>query len=127
MSLITFKVLGKVYLSSHWFSYVFHSAKILKNSGHYWNATVIIYTGADPRIKGDSNYMSSFKCIDLCHFNYCYTGNCLPGYRIERSGCQICPIGSYQSLQWQDECIPCPLHKSTVFAGSTDYNDCICK
>ncbi|XP_071129047.1 uncharacterized protein [Mytilus edulis] len=63
--------------------------------------------------------------IGSISISQCTRGNCLPGYRIERSGCQICPIGSYQSLQWQDECIPCPLHKSTVFAGSTDYNDCI--
>ncbi|XP_052071119.1 uncharacterized protein LOC127709553 [Mytilus californianus] len=63
--------------------------------------------------------------IGATSISQCTQGNCSPGYKIVRTGCQICPIGTYQSLKWQDECIPCPLHKSTVSAGSTDYSDCI--
>ncbi|CAJ0918182.1 unnamed protein product, partial [Mesorhabditis belari] len=51
---------------------------------------------------------------------------CAPGSRFsaEHSECQLCPIGFYQPLNGQSECITCGAGKTTMVEGSTSGEEC---
>ena len=54
-------------------------------------------------------------------------GNCTAGYKIVGTGCEACPIGTYQPNKWKTSCMSCPAQKTTVYPNSTAESDCICK
>lgn len=38
--------------------------------------------------------------------------------------CKLCPVGRYQSLVNQKECIPCPAGKTTLGRGAVSSSEC---
>ncbi|CAJ0565014.1 unnamed protein product, partial [Mesorhabditis spiculigera] len=51
---------------------------------------------------------------------------CAPGSRFsaEHSECQLCPVGSFQPLSGQPECVHCGVGKTTMVEGSTSQEEC---
>ncbi|ELU09492.1 hypothetical protein CAPTEDRAFT_223674 [Capitella teleta] len=57
---------------------------------------------------------------DNCTVLVCVAGNFLNG-----SDCTPCPVGYYQPLSEQSECLECPTDLTTLDEGSTNITDCL--
>ena len=53
--------------------------------------------------------------------------NCAPGKYDNGTDCVECDIGSYQDIEGQTECNPCPLHTTTNTTGANSETMCIGK
>ena len=60
-------------------------------------------------------------------YNSCPSvANCPAGlYSTENETCDECPLGTYQPVQGQTECIPCGANLTTAFNGTVEEVDCI--
>ena len=55
--------------------------------------------------------------------------NCPAGsyYRENNASCVECPVGTYQPVQGQKDCISCGINLTTAFNGIVEKSDCIGK
>lgn len=52
---------------------------------------------------------------------------CLPGFQKLLTGCSTCSLGMYSSALGSSlSCVHCPLRSSTITAGSTSIEQCMC-
>lgn len=56
----------------------------------------------------------------------CLLANCPAGshYNAENTSCVKCPVGTYQPVQGQKECIPCGNDLTTASNGTIEESDC---
>lgn len=71
----------------------------------------------------------SFLVINMKLFVHWLLAACKPGqYRdVSENICKLCPVGSYQPLKWQEDCINCDPDYSTLGQGSVKRSDCLSK
>ncbi|XP_041364067.1 uncharacterized protein LOC121379488 [Gigantopelta aegis] len=57
----------------------------------------------------------------------CFTTQCVRGYHLSSvtKVCEKCPLGTYQPLANQTDCVSCPPGKTTDDTGSTGQNQCV--
>lgn len=71
-------------------------------------------------------FQTSTMIYIILSFSF-FSGNCTtPGYyrNPATNQCEQCPLGTYNSEKWMDQCTDCPSSYTTPSVGSETLDDC---